>query len=153
MSLGQEHFVVCPLCNADLRAESLWAHYRRIHGKEISAEQLAAVISKMTNQPRVNEIAEKQQKKKLEARIQKVRSSEKQTDEFVAGFARKPHKCATTNCQNQITSNEEFCDACKTNTITLGLSLNSASNLQGGCRTCGRPTVPGENYCYECLGD
>lgn len=52
MSLGQKHYVVCPQCGCDLRAEYFRKHHLLVHGRNPSGLEIVRVVTQMTNQPR-----------------------------------------------------------------------------------------------------
>ena len=145
MSLGQKHYVVCPHCRCELQAKNFSSHCFRVHHLKVTGEEISAVISKMANNRQT-----KAQKQSL--RAQKRRKSEEASRSIIEKITSRPHKCLTTECNNQISSTEEYCDSCKKRNISALQGINLCEN-KTGCRVCGNPTVPNEDFCYEHLGD
>ncbi|HZF00297.1 MAG TPA: hypothetical protein VE344_00190 [Methylomirabilota bacterium] len=111
---------------------------------KVTAEEIAAVISKMTNFLQL--------KPKRKSKVQQRREAEAVFRKDVERIISQPHKCRTSNCCNLIPSSEEYCDACKQITTSLLKDMNLRGGTTG-CQICGRSTVPNEDYCQEHLGD
>lgn len=46
-----KRYVICPQCNNELVADGLMAHYRRAHKKELTAAEMAEILSHLTREP------------------------------------------------------------------------------------------------------
>jgi|ERR1035441_5426431 hypothetical protein len=46
-----KRYGICPECNNELIADGLMAHFRRAHKKELSAVEMATILSHITREP------------------------------------------------------------------------------------------------------
>ncbi len=81
-----KRYVICPVCGNELKADGLLAHFRRAHKKELTAAEMAEILSRMTreptrkpNRPRDLEkyavTLKAQDKKNFEAKMRKLKQS------------------------------------------------------------------------------
>src|SRR5262245_59825368 len=48
---NNKRYVICPECNNELVADGLMTHFRRAHEKQLSAAQMAEILSHITREP------------------------------------------------------------------------------------------------------
>jgi hypothetical protein len=123
------NLVKCPDCAARVRADRMDKHLRKIHGKVTNVEMAKA--------------------RNATAR----RSAEARHAAHARELAANPRKCAVRDCKQTVIPPEEYCDTCKKARIGQDTNSQKDSVTLSFCRTCDSKAVPGEVYCYACLGD
>lgn len=154
------NLVPCLQCGSKVRADKLVLHQQRVHG------WLARAIGKSKPHPSktksVFKIKRPEKSKPSTVRKRPVAPLGNRTiritpEAFIGSLLRKhandPHKCALPKWQNMIIPPNETCESCKTRLPSGPQKIGSAGKRRGSCRTCRANVVPGENYCYHCLGD
>jgi hypothetical protein len=142
MSLGQKHYVTCPHCGCELRAERLTKHCAKVHDKATSTSTIVEAVSRMKCSPT--------RKPRIPRKSIKIRSAEAELQAYANKLKSAPRKCASEGCRYLVRPPEAFCDICKQRKIRP--ARPKVKRRLGICN-CGAPVVPGESLCYDCLGD
>jgi len=137
----QRKYVTCPHCGCELREGRLIGHCAKVHGKTPTG---SSVISSVRCGPA--------KKPRTLRKSINVRCAEAELQAYANKLKSTPRKCSVAGCERKVMPPEEFCEPCKQNSLQKS-SINGSDSHKSGCRTCGGPTIPGENYCYTCLGD
>lgn len=152
--------VPCFQCGNKVRADKLALHQQRAHGwltEAVGKSKLKATTAKMAQKarpPGKNRPAKAQRPVLVSPASRTVRiTHEAFISSFLKRHANDPRKCSLPNCANIVIPPIEICEPCKAKALKSRQTIGSGGQRQGSCRTCGANTVPGENYCYDCLGD
>jgi len=147
MNVIQPGFVTCPLCGCLLKQGRLQNHRRRVHGPQLTDAEKSQLVAERASKRKKSSATVKWPK-----RPSAVRKSEQELEKVIARLVSKPHKCAVRGCLNQIPATEEFCEDCKRKKAVELSRLQLPASKSGLC-SCGKPALPGESSCYECIGD
>lgn len=140
--------MVCPHCGCDIGENHFDQHRRRAHPESLPRPQPTAgrqnVISAQARpQPAALSTIKKETR---------VRRQETTQPAAAPKLASPPRKCANPACTQIVAPGGHLCQSCQEAAIDAARSQEPQHSEAGQCRTCGAPTVTGEDYCYGCLG-